>query len=139
MPVPVCDVLVTDAPLALPIGAPPAETGAIVDFWGVVRGTEGDAPIAGLRYEAHISMAEHQLRTVAQECAQRFELRQLLVHHRTGFVASGEASLLVRVGSQHRAEAFRASVWIVDELKKRVPIWKHPVPVSAAAPAPIMA
>jgi molybdopterin synthase catalytic subunit len=132
---PVCDVLLTDAPLILPLDSPPAETGAIVDFWGVVRATEGETQIAGLRYEAHREMAEHQLRGVAEECAGAFDLKQLLVHHRIGFVAVGEASLLVRVGSAHRAEAFRASAWIVDELKKRVPIWKHPVtaPENAAA------
>lgn len=134
----VCDVLLTDAPLVLPAVIPPAETGAVVDFWGVVRATEGEAQIAGLRYEAHREMAEHQLRGVAEECAEAFDLKQLLVHHRIGFVAVGEASLLVRVGSAHRAEAFRASAWIVDELKKRVPIWKHPVaePETAAAANP---
>lgn len=123
----VCDVLLTDAPLAVRADVPPAETGAVVDFWGVVRATESETQIAGLRYEAHREMAEHQLRGVAEECIDAFDLKQLLVHHRIGFVAVGEASLLVRVGSAHRAEAFRASAWIVDELKKRVPIWKHPV------------
>ncbi|HEV8186025.1 MAG TPA: molybdenum cofactor biosynthesis protein MoaE [Chthoniobacterales bacterium] len=129
----VCDVLLTDAPLILPAEVPPAETGAIVDFLGVVRATEETAQIAGLRYEAHREMAEYQLRMVADECLQQFEVKQLLVHHRIGFVAVGEASLLVRVGSEHRAEAFRASAWIVDELKRRVPIWKHPVRTPAAA------
>ncbi len=129
----VCDVRLTDAPLALSTEIAPAETGAIIDFWGVVRATEHDAQITGLRYEAHHAMAEHQLRIVVEECLQVFELNQLVVHHRTGFVAVGEASLLVRVGSRHRAEAFRASAWIVDELKKRVPIWKHPVGARAVA------
>ncbi len=123
----VCDVRLTDAPLALSTEIPPAETGAIVDFWGVVRRTENGASIVGIEYEAHRAMAEHQLRRVADECLQKFELNQLVVHHRTGFVPVGEASLLVRVGSRHRAEGFRASVWIVDELKQRVPIWKQPV------------
>ncbi len=131
----VCDVRLTDAPLALSTEVPPAETGAIVDFWGVVRATENDAQISGIGYEAHQAMAEHHLRKVADECLQAFELNQLMVHHRTGFVAVGEASLLVRVGSCHRAEAFRASAWIVDELKKRVPIWKHPVAARAVASA----
>jgi molybdopterin synthase catalytic subunit len=131
----VCDVLLTDASLILPTDVPPAETGAIVDFWGVVRATEEEGQITGLRYEANRQMAEHQLRGVAEECTETFDLKQLLVHHRIGFVAVGEASLLVRVGSAHRAEAFRASAWIVDELKKRVPIWKHPVRADEAAVA----
>ncbi len=129
----VCDVLLTDAPLILPAGFPPAETGAIVDFLGVVRATEETAQIAGLRYEAHREMAEYQLRRVADECLQQFDVQRLLVHHRIGFVAVGEASLLVRVGSEHRGAAFSASAWIVDELKRRVPIWKHPVRPPAAA------
>lgn len=123
----VCDVRLTEAPLALPPETPPAETGAVVDFWGVVRITEGEAQITGIRYEAHRAMAEHHLRAVADECLAAFELKQLLVHHRVGFVPVGEASLVVRVGSRHREQAFRASASIVDELKKRVPIWKHPV------------
>ncbi|MBA2744574.1 MAG: molybdenum cofactor biosynthesis protein MoaE [Chthoniobacterales bacterium] len=135
----VCEVRLTAAPLVLATDPPPAETGAVVDFWGVVRATEGDAQIAGIRYEAHAEMAEHQLQLVADECVRAFDLSQLVVHHRIGFVAVGEASLLVRVGSRHRAEAFRASASIVDELKKRVPIWKHPVVASAVASVPLSA
>lgn len=129
----VCDVRLTDAPLTLTSETPPVETGAVVDFWGVVRRTEGDSEISGIRYEAHRAMAEHQLKTVADECLAAFELKQLLVHHRIGFVPVGETSLLVRVGSRHREQGFRASVWVVDELKKRVPIWKHPVAVEREA------
>ncbi len=130
---PVCDVLLTDAPLALDSELSPAETGAIVDFRGVVRASEDGAQISGIRYEAHAEMAEHQLRVIAEECLHEFELNQLLVHHRTGFVPVGETSLLVRVGSRHRLAAFRASAWIVNELKKRVPIWKYPVAAENAA------
>ena len=125
MAYPVCEVLLTEEPLRLPEQTAPAETGGIVDFWGVVRATENGDEIAGIEYEAHAAMAEHQLRKIAEEAANRFTLMQITIHHRTGFVAVGEASLLVRVGSRHRAEAFRASEWIVDELKKRAPIWKH--------------
>ncbi len=112
----------------------PVETGGVVDFWGVVRRMEDGAPISGIEYEAHRAMAEHQLRAIAEECARNFSLMQLEVAHRIGFVAVGEASLLVRVCSKHRAEAFRACAWIVDELKKRVPIWKHPRFAPAIAP-----
>ncbi|MDQ6624187.1 MAG: molybdenum cofactor biosynthesis protein MoaE [Verrucomicrobiota bacterium] len=123
---PVCEVLLTENALNLPALAHSAETGAVIDFWGVVRESEDGAKISGIEYEAHRAMAEHQLREIVREGAERFELRQITVQHRVGFVAVGEASLLVRVGGKHRAEAFRASQWIVDELKKRAPIWKHP-------------
>jgi molybdopterin synthase catalytic subunit len=100
--------------------------GAIVDFWGVVRGTEDGREIEGIDYEAHAAMAEHQLRLIAQESAKNFRLEKVIVHHRVGFVSAGEASLFLQVKAGHRAAAFAASKWIVDELKKRVPIWKRP-------------
>ena len=100
--------------------------GAIVDFWGVVRGTEDGREIEGIDYEAHAAMAEHQLRLIAQESAKNFQLMKVIVHHRVGFVSVGEASLFLQVKAGHRAAAFAASKWIVDELKKRVPIWKRP-------------
>jgi molybdopterin synthase catalytic subunit len=123
----VCEVLLTDEPLIVPTAAAPSETGAVLDFWGIVRMTEDGATVSGIDYEAHRVMAEHQLRMLAEEADKRFQLTQITIHHRLGFVRVGEASLLVRVGSRHRAEAFRASASVVDELKKRAPIWKHPV------------
>lgn len=122
----ICQVLLTDSPLAVPLDTLAAEVGATVDFWGVVRRTEDGAPIAGIEYEAHRAMAEHQLRAIAEEGTRSFVLMNVTVLHRLGFVAVGEASLLVRVCSRHRVEAFRACSWMVDELKKRVPIWKRP-------------
>ncbi len=122
----ICRVALTHAPLAVPADEMAVEIGGIVDFWGVVRRMEDGAPISGIEYEAHRAMAEHQLRAIAEEGMGNFTLLQLTVAHRIGFVPVGEPSLLVRVCSKHRAEAFRACAWMVDELKKRVPIWKHP-------------
>ena len=62
----------------------------------------------------------------AEQATERFGLEVVVVHHRIGFVEVGEASLFLRVASRHRSEGFRASQWIVDELKKKVPIWKRP-------------
>jgi len=53
-------------------------------------------------------------------------LKKVVAHHRIGFVPTGEPSLFLQVSAQHRAAAFEASKWIVDELKKKVPIWKRP-------------
>jgi len=69
-------------------------------------------------------MAEYQLRKIAQEAAARFDLLMIKLHHGVGFVAAGETSLLLQVAAAHRGVAFEASRWTVDELKKRVPIWK---------------
>jgi len=121
----VYEVLLTNAPLRPPendaLGA-----GAVVDFSGIVRGTEDGREIEGIDYEAHREMAEHQLRQIAEEAVKQFQLQHVVLYHRIGFIAVGEPSLFLRVASPHREEAFRASQWIVDELKKKVPIWKRP-------------
>lgn len=98
--------------------------GAIVQFFGDVRPLENGSRIEGICYDAHHKMAEHQLRKIADEAAERFHLLAIRLHHRTGFVAVGETSLFLRVAAAHRGAAFDGSRWIVDELKKRVPIWK---------------
>jgi molybdopterin synthase catalytic subunit len=123
---PVCEVLLTRERLAAPNAAVDLAVGAIVDFSGVVRESEDGREIEGIEYEAHGSMAEHQLKKIAQQALGNFDLRGVVIHHRVGFVRAGESSLLVRVTAQHRGEAFSASRWIVDELKQKVPIWKHP-------------
>ena len=121
----VCEISVIEAPLAAwrsdIVGA-----GAVVDFCGIVRPIEDGREIEGLHYEAHREMAEHQLKRIAEHAAYRFGLCLVTVYHRIGFIAVGEASLFLRVASAHRGEGFRASQWIVDELKKKVPIWKRP-------------
>jgi molybdopterin synthase catalytic subunit len=122
----VCEVLVTEAPLDAPPQHHHADAGAMVEFWGVVRKLEDGREIAGIEYEAHRDMAEHQLRQIAELAAAKFGLRLVMIHHRIGFVAVGEPSLFLRVTSPHRSEGFRASEWIVDELKNKVPIWKRP-------------
>src|SRR5207253_178047 len=100
--------------------------GAVVDFWGVVRELEDAREIEGIDYEAHRAMAEHQMKLIADAATEKFQLKRVLLHHRVGFVRAGEASLFLRVCAQHRAPAFEGSKWIVDELKKKVPIWKKP-------------
>jgi len=121
----VCEISVTHEPLAVRASAI-ASAGAVVDFWGVVRPMEGGREIEGIDYEAHHEMAEHQLKQIAEQAAERFGLKLVIVHHRIGFIAAGEASLFLRVASPHRSEGFRGSQWIVDELKTKVPIWKQP-------------
>ena len=129
---PVCEVLITEDHLQIAADtfAASAEAefgaGAVIDFWGVVRRLEAGGEIAGIDYEAHREMAEHQLKRISEDAAQRFGCQLVIIHHRVGFVPVGEPSLLLRVKSSHRAEAFRACQWIVDELKKKVPIWKRP-------------
>jgi molybdopterin synthase catalytic subunit len=82
--------------------------------------------IRGIEYEAHPDMAKHQLTVIAEQAMERFRLTTAVIRHRTGFVGVGEASLLVRVAAAHRQAALEAMAWLVDQLKKKVPIWKHP-------------
>ena len=121
----VCKISVTQEPLAAR-ARDIAGAGAIVDFWGVVRPTEDGRGLTGIDYEAHREMAEHQLKRIVEQAAERFRLKLVVIHHRIGFIAVGEESLFLRVASSHRSEAFQASQWIVDELKTKVPIWKRP-------------
>ena len=121
----VYEVLLTNAPLRPPENDP-LGAGAVVDFSGIVRSIEDGREIDGTEYEAHREMAEHQLRQIAEQAAEKFRFRVVIIHHRIGFIAVGEPSLFLRVTSLHREEAFRASQWIVNELKKKVPIWKKP-------------
>ena len=123
---PVCEVLVTDARLNAPESRVDPAAGARVEFQGIVRDSEDGREIEGIDYEAHPEMAEHQLKKIAEQAAIEFELRSVIIHHRIGFVAVGEPSLFMRVCSRHRQAAFEGTRWIVDELKKKVPIWKRP-------------
>jgi molybdopterin synthase catalytic subunit len=122
---PVCEVLITDAALEAPSDTY-QESGAVVDFSGVVRPLEAERGITGIHYEAHQAMASHQMEQIAGNAIQRFGLHGAIIHHRVGFVPAGEASVFVRTISRNRAEAYRANQWIMDELKKNVPIWKRP-------------
>ncbi len=122
----VCEILVTESALQAPDQNISAEAGAVVDFFGVVRKLEDGREIQGIDYEAHVKMADHQLRLIANAAAEKFQLKQVVLHHRFGFVGAGEASLFLRVSAPRRTAAFEASKWIVDELKKKVPIWKKP-------------
>jgi len=100
------------------------EAGAFVTFSGIVRETEGDARIPHLDYEHYAGMAEKEMAKLVAEARRRWPLRAVAVVHRIGPVRVGEASVIVAVGAGHRAEAFEAARFLIDELKKSVPIWK---------------
>jgi molybdopterin synthase catalytic subunit len=122
----VCEISVTESPLEAPTKHDHGDAGAVIEFWGVVRRFEEGREIEGIEYEAHREMAQHQLKRIAEQTADEFGLKLVSIHHRIGFIAVGEPSLAVGVTSPHRSEGFRAVQWIVDELKKKVPIWKKP-------------
>ena len=121
------EILITTSPLQSHANNFSGTAGAAVDFWGAVRVLEDGREISGIEYEAHQPMAQHQMEMIAKTAQAEFGSEQIILHHRIGFVAAGEASLFLRVTSAHRDAAYRASAWIVAELKKKVPIWKRPV------------
>lgn len=121
-----CEIQIVEDPLQISPIHGESEAGAIVDFFGVVRGLEEGAGIAGIFYEAHRDMALHQLRKIAAAARERYGCRQIALHHRVGWVPVAEPSLWLRVSAKHRHAAFEASEWIIEQLKEFVPIWKRP-------------
>ena len=107
-----------------------SEMGAVVYFLGVVRGKEENTEISAIDYEAFHRMAEHQFNLLFDQIEKRWPVESIRVAHRTGIVKVNEPSLWVEVVAPHRAEAFAACQWLIDEMKRVVPIWKKPVPVS---------
>ena len=106
---------------------PSATAGAVVCFTGCVRDREGDIGLEALEYEAFAAMAIRQFERVLEQAGATWPLESVDVAHRTGRVAAGAPSVWIRVVSPHRAEALAACGWILDEMKRVVPIWKRPI------------
>ena len=102
------------------------DMGAVVYFLGVVRGNEDGQPITGLEYEAFQKMVEHQFNLLFDEMEKRWPMESVRLVHRVGMVKVNEPSLWVEVVTPHRGEAFAACQWLIDEMKRVVPIWKKP-------------
>src|SRR5437867_12812328 len=105
----VCEVLLTEGPLEAPPQNHHGDAGATFDFWGMVRRLEDGREMEGIEYEAHREMAEHQLRQIAEQAAEKFRFRVVIIHHPIGYIAVEEPSLFLRVTSLQRVEAFRVS------------------------------
>ncbi len=101
--------------------------GAVIYFLGVVRDQEGSATISAIDYEAFEKMAVHQFNNIFDEVEKRWPIESVRLIHRIGIVKVNEPSLWVEVIAPHRGEAFAACQFLVDEMKKLVPIWKRPV------------
>jgi len=102
-------------------------SGAINLFLGVVRDNNLGRSVGYLEYDAYPAMAERVMTELAEEAKERFGLEDCAVLHRTGRLEIGETSLVVAVASGHRAESFEAGHWLVNEVKKKVPVWKKEV------------
>ncbi len=100
------------------------EDGAALVFEGVVRNQTRGRRTLYLDYEAYEAMALREMESLAREALAKFQVRDVALVHRLGRLEIGETSVLVAVASAHRAAAFDACRWLIDTLKRTVPIWK---------------
>lgn len=100
-----------------------AADGAVLLFLGTVRDHADGRPVTGMRYDAYREMAVPVLREIAGEAA-AVAGGGVAVVHRVGELAIGEVSVAIAVSSPHRDEAYRASRLVIEEIKKRLPVWK---------------
>ena len=101
------------------------KTGALVIFEGVARDHYEGQEVLELAYEAFAPMAEKELMELRQQALHQFSLTGCAIHHRLGIVPLQEAAVIIGTSSGHRSQAFQAAIWIMDEIKKHVPIWKR--------------
>lgn len=101
------------------------DCGAVVVFLGTTRDHHDGRPVVELAYEAYPRMAEPALELLEHEALARFEIASCAIIHRLGVVPVREASVAVVVNAAHRGPAFDAAQWVMDELKRSVPIWKR--------------
>ncbi len=99
--------------------------GAALLFLGTVRDHADGRPVSGMRYEAYVEMAEKVMHAITREAAERLDAGAVAVVHRIGTLDLREASVGIAVASPHRAPAYDMNRWIIEEIKKRLPVWKH--------------
>jgi molybdopterin synthase catalytic subunit len=99
--------------------------GATILFVGTVRDTNDGSPVSGLDYSSYAGMAERELAAIVLEAVERWDTSDIVVEHRIGSLELGEASVAIAVAHPHRAEAYDASRYVIEELKKRLPVWKR--------------
>ena len=99
--------------------------GAVVTFIGLVRDHNLGRRVLHLEYEAYDALALRGLDLIVRETAAQWPSVRLAIHHRTGRMAIGEASVAIAAASPHRADAFAASRYAIERIKQIVPIWKH--------------
>jgi len=98
--------------------------GAVTVFLGCVRNVNDGRTVTGIEYSAYRSMAEREMGEIAREAADRFGVTRLVIEHRLGALALGDVSVAVVAAHAHRAPALDAMRFAIEQLKRRVPIWK---------------
>lgn len=103
------------------------EAGAIVTFIGTTRNNNEGRKVIALDYEAYPEMAEKELKRLGEEAKRRWRIQRMAIVHRIGPVQITEPSVIIAVSAAHRADAFEACRFAIEEIKKSVPIWKKEV------------
>ena len=106
---------------------PSVKHGADIRFHGAVRDSEDGRQISGIEYSFYEGMALQELNRIGEAMMKEFPEHMAFIHHKVGFVAAGEASIIIRVQTAHSAEGFEISREYLRRIKKTVPIWKKPV------------
>ena len=120
--------IIADAPFDIaPLRAQllQAQAGAYASFEGWVRNHNDGRAALGLRYEAYVALAEAEGAAIVEDALARFAITDAACVHRVGDLEVGDLAVWVGVSAAHRDAAFTACRWIIDEVKSRVPIWKH--------------
>jgi molybdopterin synthase catalytic subunit len=112
-------------PAALLTEVGSVSNGASVLFVGTVRDMNAGRAVTGIEYASYESMAVRELEAIVSEAALLFDTDGIAVEHRIGTLHLGEASVAIAVAHAHRAPAYEASRFIIEQLKRRVPIWKR--------------
>ena len=98
--------------------------GATLLFIGTVRDVNDDRPVTGIEYSAYRSMAEREMADIVREASDKFGTTDIIVEHRLGELTVGDASVAIAIAHPRRGAAYDASRYVIEQLKKRVPIWK---------------
>ena len=99
--------------------------GAAILFVGNVREVNDGKPVSGMEYTAYVAMAEKEMGAIAREANEKFSGSFVVIVHRIGELAIGDASVAIATGHAHRDAAYQASRYVIEQLKQRVPIWKR--------------
>lgn len=125
----VCEGVLRVEPLAAAVEAATQGRGegcgAVCLFVGTVRATHQGRRVRYLEYEAHARLALRAFDLIAHEVANRWKDAVIVIHHRVGHLAIGEASVVIAAGAAHRAEGFQVCRYAIERVKQIAPVWKH--------------
>ncbi len=103
------------------------DAGAVVTFQGTVRKYTDRKEVKGLFYESYKDMAIKVLKTIVEEAGQKYDILDINVVHRTGYIELMDDSVAICVSSHHRKDAFMACEYVINEIKAKAPIWKKDI------------